>query len=252
MKRTALITGATSGIGAATARLLAKSDFNLILVGRREEQLMEIRTELAKLGAEIYSGVLDVRDAQAVHDFILYLPKHWQEIDVLVNNAGLAVGLDTIDRGKLEDWDRMIDTNVKGLLYVTKEVSQIMVERKTGHIINIGSTAGTEVYANGGVYCASKHAVHALNKAMRIDLLPHKIKVTNVAPGAAETEFSEVRFKGDTKRAKSVYDGFEPLKAKDIADVILYALNQPEHVCLNEIVMTCTAQANSTTLLKES
>ena len=252
MKRTAFITGATSGIGAATARLLAKSDFNLILVGRREEQLMDIRTELMKLGADIYSGVLDVRDSQAVHDFILYLPKHWQAIDVLVNNAGLAVGLDTIDHGNLEDWDRMIDTNVKGLLYVTKEVSQIMVDRQTGHIINIGSTAGTEVYANGGVYCASKHAVHALNKSMRIDLLPHGIKVTNVAPGAAETEFSEVRFKGDTKRAKSVYDGFDPLKPEDIADVILYALNQPEHVCLNEIVMTCTAQANSTTLLRKS
>ncbi|MFT4525122.1 MAG: 3-hydroxy acid dehydrogenase/malonic semialdehyde reductase [Bacteroidia bacterium] len=252
MKRTAMITGATSGIGASTARLLAKSGFNLILVGRREEQLMDIRVELVKQGAEVYSGVLDVRDAQAIHDFILYMPKHWQEIDILINNAGLAVGLDTINHGKLEDWDRMIDTNVKGLLYVTKEVSQIMVERKTGHIINIGSTAGTEVYANGGVYCASKHAVHALSKAMRIDLLPHGIKVTNVAPGAAETEFSEVRFKGDVKRAKGVYDGFKPLKPEDIAEVILYALSQPEHVCLNEIVMTCTAQANSTTLLRES
>lgn len=246
-----MITGATSGIGAATARLLARSDFNLILVGRREEQLMSIRTECEKLGAEVYTGVLDVRDQEKVHNFILYLPLHWQEIDILVNNAGLAVGLETIDRGKIDEWDRMIDTNVKGLLYVTKAVSPIMVERKTGHIINIGSTAGTEVYANGGVYCATKHAVHALNKAMRIDLVEHGIKVTNVAPGAAETEFSEVRFKGDKKRAKNVYNGFKPLTPEDIADVILFVLNQPDHVCLNEIVMTCTAQANSTTIRRK-
>ena len=243
-----MITGATSGIGAATARLLATSDFNLILIGRREDRLMSLRIECAKLGAEVYTGVLDVRDQEAVHNFILYLPRHWQEIDILINNAGLAVGLETIDRGKIADWDRMIDTNIKGLLYVTKAVSTIMVERKNGHIINIGSTAGTEVYANGGVYCATKHAVHALNKAMRIELVQHGVKVTNVAPGAAETEFSEVRFKGDEKRAKKVYEGFKPLSPEDIAEVILFALDQPDHVCLNEIVMTCTAQANSTTI----
>ena len=250
MRKTALITGATSGIGAAVARKLASEDYNLIICGRREDRLMEIRKELGKLGAEVYSGVLDLRDQQAVNNFILYLPIDWQEIDVLVNNAGLAVGLDPIHKGKIDDWERMIDTNVKGLLYMTRAVSQIMSERKSGHIINIGSTAGTEVYPNGGVYCATKHAVHALNKAMRLDLVQDGIKVTNVAPGAAETEFSEVRFKGDTKKAAKVYEGFQPLKPEDIADVVSFALSQPDHVCLNEIVMTCTAQASSTVIRK--
>lgn len=250
MKKTALITGATSGIGAAVAKKLATEDYNLILCARREDRLMEMRTILGKLGAEVYTKVLDVRDQNAVNDLLLYLPRDWQEIDVLVNNAGLAVGLDPIHKGKIDDWERMIDTNVKGLLYMTKAVATIMAERNTGHIINIGSTAGTEVYANGGVYCATKHAVHALNRAMRLDLVEHGIKVTNVAPGAAETEFSEVRFKGDLDKASKVYDGFEPLKAEDIADVVAFALSQPPHVCMNEIVMTCTAQASSTVIHK--
>ena len=250
MSRTTLITGATSGIGAATARLLAKQGDNLILTGRREERLMELRTELQHAGAEVYTGVLDVRDREAVHDFILYLPKHWQEIDVLINNAGLAVGLESIEKGNVDDWERMIDTNIKGLLYMSKEVSMIMADRNKGHIVNIGSTAGTEVYPNGTVYCATKHAVHAISKGIRADLVSHGIKVTTVAPGITETEFSEVRFKGDMKKAKKVYSGFEPLTAEDVANVIHYTINLPLHVCLNEIVMSCTAQASSTIIHK--
>jgi 3-hydroxy acid dehydrogenase / malonic semialdehyde reductase len=250
MRITSLVTGATSGIGEATALKLASEGHRLILVARREDKLIQLRKELEGLGAEVYTGVLDVRDQEAVENFIGSLPDSWNAIDVLVNNAGLAVGLDGIDSGIVDDWDRMIDTNIKGLLYMSRAISMRMVDRKEGHIINIGSTAGTEVYPNGAVYCATKHAVHALSKGMRADLVSHGIKVTTVAPGATNTEFSEIRFKGDRELAGKVYEGYVPLRAADVANVIHYAIDQPKHVCLNEIVMTCTAQASSSIIHK--
>lgn len=247
MAKIALITGATSGIGAACAHTFAAQGYHLILIGRRENLLIEQAEQLIqKYGIEVKKIQADVRDKENINYVLETLPVNWKEVDVLVNNAGLSQGLDPIDKGSTDDWDTMIDTNVKGLLYVTKVVSGWMVERKRGHIINIGSIAGKEVYPNGNVYCASKHAVDALNKGMRIDLLPHGIKVTAINPGMVETEFSLVRFKGDENRAKKVYDGLEPLMAQDIADAIWFAVSRPAHVNINDMLIMPAAQATGT------
>ena len=242
----ALITGATSGIGEACAHLFARENYNLVLTGRREERLQELAKKLnTKYNVEIAVSAFDVRDRGQVINSLDELPATWKKINVLINNAGLSQGLDPIQNGSYDDWDTMIDTNIKGLLYVSKVVSNWMIENKAGHIINIGSIAGKEVYPNGNVYCATKAAVDALNKAMRIDLVTHGIKVTGIHPGAVETEFSEVRFKGDKERAKKVYDGFEPLVAADIAETIWFAVSRPAHVNINDMIIMPTAQASA-------
>lgn len=244
--KTILITGATSGFGKATAEKFASEKWNIIITGRRKERLDELKSTLEKkYNVQVLGLCFDVRNANEVTEHLENLPANFNQIDVLVNNAGLASGLSSIEEGNLDDWEKMIDTNVKGLLYVTRIISAGMKARKSGHIINIGSTAGKEAYKNGNVYCATKHAVEAITKGSRIDLLPYGIKVTGVCPGMAETEFSEVRFAGDKERAKNVYAGFQPLLAEDIADVIYFAATRPAHVCLNDIVLTPTAQANS-------
>jgi len=246
MKKTILVTGATSGFGKAIARRFAKDGDDLIITGRREALLMELSAELRKkYNVEVLSLCFDVRMVEEAEFAISSLPDEWKNIDVLVNNAGLAVGLSPVNEGVIDDWERMIDTNVKGLLYMTRFVSPLMVERKKGHIINIGSVAGKEVYPMGNVYCGSKFAVDAITKGTRIDLVPHNIKVTQVAPGAAETEFSLVRFKGDKKRADSVYKGFTPLSADDVADVVFYVTTLPPHVSIHDIVVMPTAQASA-------
>ncbi len=250
MIKTALITGATSGIGKACAIKFAQNQYNLILTGRREDRLLELKSELEKeFRIKISTLAFDVRDRDAVKNAIANIAG--QSIDVLVNNAGLAAGMDNIQDGSMDDWDQMIDTNVKGLLYVTRNVAPIMVEKKSGHIINIGSIAGKEVYPKGNVYCASKHAVDALSKGMRIDLLESGIKVTQIAPGAVETEFSMVRFKGDKETADNVYKGFEPLHPEDIAEVAHYVTTLPPHVNLNDILIMPTAQASATNLIRK-
>ena len=251
MSKIVLITGATAGIGEACARLFAQQNYNIILAARRTDRLKNLSQQLiAEFGIQTHIITLDVRNKQEV-DNLESLPENWKNVDVLINNAGLSQGLDPIHKGDITDWDVMIDTNVKGLLYVTKVVSNWMAERKTGHIINIGSIAGKETYANGNVYCATKHAVDSLSKAMRIDLLPYKIRVTAIHPGAVETEFSEVRFKGDTERAKKVYEGFEPLHARDIAEAIWFSVSRPAHVNINEMLIMPVAQANTTHLLRD-
>lgn len=238
-----MVTGATAGFGEAIARKLADEGMRVIITGRRKERLTDLA---AAIGTDkAFPLAFDVRDADAVDAALEKIPQDFAQIDLLVNNAGLAVGRSTIDNGELEDWDRMIDTNVKGLLYVTRAVVQGMKQRRSGHIVNIGSIAGKEVYPSGNVYCASKFAVDALTKAMRVDFLPLGIKVTQIAPGAAETEFSMVRYKGDEEKAKKVYEGYQALTADDIADTLWYAVSRPPHVCLNDIVITATAQANS-------
>lgn len=249
-KRIALITGATSGIGEATARLLAVNQFKLILCGRRKDRLQKLANEL-KLQTEVTTLSFEVRDQKEVAASIDSLPTAWKEIDVLINNAGNAHGLDPIQTGSVDDWDAMMDINVKGLLYVTKAVLPVMVKRNAGHIINLGSIAGKEVYANGNVYCASKFAVDALTKGMRIDLNAHSIKVTAIHPGLVETEFSLVRFKGDEQRAASVYKGFDPLQGQDIADLILFAVTRPLHVVVADLVVLPTAQASATVVKKD-
>lgn len=248
MNKTALITGATSGIGRAVADIFAENKYNLIVTGRRSERLQELKATLEKQhGIGLLALCFDVRDNDEVVRNIESLPVEWRNIDVLVNNAGLAVGLNHIQDGVLDDWERMIDTNVKGLLYVTRAVSPLMVARNSGHIVNICSVAGKEVYENGNVYCATKHAVDALSKAMRIDMLGHNIKVTNICPGAVETEFSIVRFKGDTQRAAGTYKCIEPLSGRDIAECIYFAVSLPQHVCINDMMIMPTAQADSRT-----
>lgn len=244
-KRIALITGATSGIGEATARLLATNNFDLILCGRRKDRLQKLSAELATL-TRIHTLAFDVRDQKETTTQLTSLPDDWKAIDVLVNNAGNAHGLDSIQNGSVEDWDAMLDINVKGLLYVTKAILPVMVQRNKGHIINIGSIAGKEVYANGNVYCASKFAVDALTKGMRIDLNAHGIKVTGIHPGMVETEFSLVRFKGDTEKAANVYKGVEALRGEDIADLILFVVTRPAHVVIADLVVLPTAQASAT------
>lgn len=247
MKKTVLITGATSGIGEAIAKLLAKNDYKLIITGRRLERLEELKKFL-KAETDIYILNFDIRNKSEVENAINSLPDEWKEIDVLINNAGLAVGLSHINDGVIDDWERMIDTNIKGLLYITRYVSPIMVQKKQGHIINISSIAGKEVYENGNVYSATKHAVDALSRTMRIDLVKDGIKVTNIAPGMVDTEFSLVRFKGDKDRADKVYSGITPLFGEDIAETILFTLQRPAHVNLNDIVIMPTAQAAVTVI----
>jgi NADP-dependent 3-hydroxy acid dehydrogenase YdfG len=244
-KKIALITGATSGIGEATARLLSKNNYKLIICGRRADRLKKLSEELSA-NTSVTTLSFDVRDSKAVKAAIASLPAAWQTIDVLINNAGNAHGLDPIQTGSLDDWDAMMDINVKGLLYVSKEILPGMTERKRGHVINLGSIAGKEVYANGSVYCASKFAVDALTRGMRIDLNPFGIKVTSITPGLVDTEFSMVRFKGDQERAANVYKGIDPLRADDIADIMLYVLSAPAHVQLADITVFPTAQASAT------
>ncbi len=245
MNKTALITGATSGIGQATALKAAEAGFDIIITGRRAERLAKLAEEIRAKGVEVLPLHFDVRQQQEVQNAIDGLSGKWRNIDVLVNNAGLAVGVSPIQEGILDDWERMIDTNVKGLLYMTRAVAPLMIARNGGHIVNLASIAGKEVYPGGNVYCATKHAVDALSKAMRTDMLKHHIKVTNIAPGMVETEFSIVRYKGDEAAAKNVYKGMTPLTNEDIADTILFAITRPAHVCLNDIVIMPTVQANS-------
>lgn len=249
-KRIALITGATSGIGEATAKLLARNSFKLILCGRRKERLDRLQKELSG-STEVSTLTFDVRDRGEVERSLSSLSKEWNQIDVLINNAGNAHGLAPIQSGSVEDWDAMIDINVKGLLYVSHAIMPGMVEKNAGHIINLGSIAGKEAYANGNVYCGSKFAVDAITKGMRIDLNAHGIKVTAIHPGLVETEFSLVRFKGDEERANSVYKGYQPLKSEDIADIILFALTRPAHVVVADLVVFPTAQASSTIVKKD-
>lgn len=249
MKKTALITGATSGIGRATAHEFAKHGINLILCGRRQERLDTDERALEKL-THVHTLNFDVRDKKAVQKAIDSLPKEFEKIDILVNNAGNAHGLDPIQSGSLDDWDAMMDINVKGLLYVSKAVIPQMTERQSGHIINIGSSAGKEVYPKGNVYCGSKHAVVAITEGMRIDLNPYGIKVSGVNPGLVETEFSKVRFKGDAV-ADTVYKGYKALQAQDIADIIFFTVSRPAHVNIADLLVFPTAQASSTILKKE-
>lgn len=253
MNNIILVTGATSGFGKAIAEKFASHGWNCIITGRRKGRLDELANLLTtSYGIRVLPLNFDVQNREEVFNHVQSIPEEWQAIDVLVNNAGLAAGRDSFDTASIDDWDAMIDTNVKGLLYMSKAVLPFFIGRKKGHIINIGSTAGKEVYTNGNVYCASKFAVDAISKAQRIDLLPYKIKVTAIHPGAAETEFSLVRFKGDEAKAKAIYDGFVPLQASDIADTVYYCATLPPHVCINDLVITCTAQANSYSTYKES
>ena len=245
-----LITGASSGIGAACAKIFAHAGAKLILAARRWDRLQQLADSLDIPSDKIYLLELDVCDRLAVESAINNLSPSWSNIDILINNAGLSRGLDKLYQGDFHDWEEMIDTNIKGLLYVTKHISQIMIQNKKGHIINIGSIAGKEVYANGNVYCATKHAVDALNKGMRIDLLPHGIKVSAVNPGMVETEFSIVRFDGDEERAMKVYENIVPLKPEDIAETIYWMASRPSHVNINDILIMPTIQANSTTVLR--
>ena len=250
MSKIILVTGASSGFGKAIATKFAAGGWNVILTARRKEKLDELTKALeTTYGIKTLSLTFDVQDKKAVFDNLQNLPAEWQAVNILVNNAGLALGRDSFENANLEDWETMIDTNVKGLLYASKAVLPMLIKEK-GHIINIGSTAGKEVYKDGNVYCASKHAVDAISKAQRIDLLQYQIKVTAIHPGAADTEFSVVRFKGDAEKAKAVYSGYTPLMAEDIADTVWYVANTPAHVCINDLVITCTAQANSMYLQK--
>ena len=247
------ITGATSGFGRATALKFAAHGWNIIATGRRRENLELLENEIrSSYDTKVFTLPLDIRDKNEVRFAFDSIPHEWKIIDVLINNAGLASGLSPIQDGDINDWELMIDTNLKGLLYISKEIMPGMVERKKGHIVNIGSIAGKEAYAKGNVYCATKHAVDAISKSMRIDLLPYGIKVTAINPGAAETEFSLVRFKGDEQRARQVYQGYEPLKPEDIADIIFFAVSRPPHVVLNDIIVTPLAQANTAYFIKNN
>ncbi|MDR3350043.1 MAG: SDR family NAD(P)-dependent oxidoreductase [Prevotellaceae bacterium] len=245
--KTALITGATSGIGEAAAERLASEHYRLIITGRREERLLKVAEYLqTTYRADVLPLCFDVCSLEQVRENLGGLPEGWRQVSALVNNAGLAAGLEPLDAGRPEDWQRMIDTNIKGLLYVTRTIAPLMIARREGHIINVGSIAGREVYANGNVYCATKHAVDALTESMRMEFSPYGIRVSQVAPGAVETEFSIVRFKGDRQRADAVYQGFRPLKAADIADVIAYMMNCPPHVNIADVLVLPAAQAAAT------
>lgn len=244
MNKIIMITGATAGFGRATAVQFAQNGYDIIITGRRKERLDQLEKELLSFGKiKVLSLNFDVRNREEVAGVIASLPEEWKAIDILVNNAGLAVGMDHIDKGNIDDWERMIDTNIKGLLYVTRAVTPLMVARNKGHIFNLGSIAGKENYEYGNVYCASKSAVDSLSRSMRIDLLKNNIRVTNIAPGMAETEFSIVRFKGDEEKAGAVYKGIDPLTGKDIADVIYFCATLPDHVCINDLIITPTQQA---------
>jgi NADP-dependent 3-hydroxy acid dehydrogenase YdfG len=246
MSKIALITGATSGIGAATSHILAANGFDLILTGRRNKRLVELEHELsAKYKIKCLLLCFDVTKLEKVQSALESLPGNWKAIDVLINNAGLAVGMETVDNGEVEDWERMIDTNIKGLLYVTKTVTPWLKERKSGQIINISSIAGKEAYPMGAVYCGTKHAVQAISHAMRIELLPFGVKVGTIAPGMVDTEFSHVRFKGDDERAKSVYKGLTPLSPTDVAETILFLVTRPAHVNIDDVLIMPTAQGSA-------
>lgn len=246
MNKIVFITGATAGFGEACAHIFAQHHYHLILNGRRENRLEALKEKLEnEYGVSCWLLPFDVQDQKAVLNAVNSLPEKWQQIDVLINNAGLALGRDLFHEGDAEDWNTMIDTNIKGLLYVSRAVVPLMVKRKKGQVINLGSVAGKDIYEKGNVYCATKAAVDAISKSMRIDLLPHRIKVTAIHPGAAETEFSIVRFKGDEETAGKIYDGFVPLSAQDVAEIIFYTTSLPEHVCINDLVVTCTQQANA-------
>jgi hypothetical protein len=248
--KTAFITGATSGIGKATAEIFAKNKMNLIICGRRSERLENLKEKLSKL-TNVTTLQFDVRDKEAIFKAVESLPSKFKNIDILINNAGNAHGLNTIQDGNIDDWDAMIDINVKGLLYVSKAILPQMVKKNNGFVVNIGSIAGKEVYPNGNVYCASKYAVNALNKAMRIDLNKHNIRVAAIHPGAVETEFSEVRFKGDSEKAKNVYAGYKALQPEDIAEIINFVVTRPAHVNIEDLIVYPTAQASATILNKE-
>jgi 3-hydroxy acid dehydrogenase/malonic semialdehyde reductase len=253
MTKTILITGATSGIGKACAMKFASNGYRLILTGRRKEKLAALKNELiTKYNADVLDLCFDVQEKAQVEAMLSDLKSPWNNIDILLNNAGLALGRDSFEDASMQDWETMLQTNVNGLLYVSKTVLPYMIERKQGHVINIGSIAGKEVYENGNVYCASKFAVDAISKSMRIDLLKHNIKVTAIHPGAVETEFSIVRYKGDEQKANATYKGFTPLTGEDIADTIFYAAQLPEHVCINELTITCAQQASATNFFKKS
>lgn len=245
MRKIALITGASAGIGKAAAQKLAENKYNIIIAGRRLKQLEELKNELGiKHKADVFILNFDIQNQKETSDAIDSLPEGWKKIDVLINNAGLSVGLNAVQDGELDDWERMINTNIKGLLYVSKKVIPLMIARNSGHIVNITSVAGKEVYEKGNVYCATKAAAETLTKGMRIDLLGHGIKVTSIAPGMVETEFSLVRFKGDKQRADDVYKDVVPLSAEDVADAILYAVTRPPHVNINDMLIMPTAQAS--------
>lgn len=245
MKKIALVTGATSGIGKACASMLARNGYNLIITGRRENRLNELSQKLKNNNVDVKTLVFDVRNKDEIERAIESLPQQWSNPDVLINNAGLAAGADPIQDGDWNDWEQMIDTNVKGLLAVSKAIMPEMIKRKQGHIINVSSIAGSEVYANGNVYCASKHAVHAITKGMRIDLLPHNIKVSSISPGMVETEFSLVRYHGDKEKADKVYEGLTPLYAEDVADAVEFMITRPAHVNVNDMLLMPTAQASA-------
>ena len=252
MNKIALITGASSGIGEACAHVFAREGFNLILTGRRAEKLEKLANALnIQYNIEVAVANFDIRNKASVTQNLEQLPEAWKKVDVLINNAGLSKGLDPINAGDTNDWEMMIDTNIKGLLYTSKIVSNWMIANGHGHIVNLGSIAGKEVYPNGNVYCATKHAVDALNKGMRLDLLPHGIKVSAINPGAVETEFSNVRFNGDAERAKKVYEGFTPLAAMDIAETIYFIVSRPAHVNINDLTIMPTAQANAVTITRK-
>jgi len=250
--KTVFITGASAGIGKACAVSFAEEGANLILSARRKEKLDALSEDIkSKYGVKVYSFELDVRNSEQVKEKILSLPDEWKQIDILINNAGLAKGFSKINDGDIEDWEAMIDTNVKGLLYVTRYILPLMIERKEGHVINLGSIAGHQVYPYGNVYCATKFAVNSLSEAIRMDTLENNIRVTNIAPGLVKTEFSEVRFNGDNERAENVYKGIEPLTGEDIADLVLFAATRKSHVNINEIVVTPTAQASATQVFRK-
>ena len=252
MNKTVLITGATSGIGLSCAKIFAKNSFDLIITGRRKERLEKISQELnAEFGVEVQTLPFDIRQKDLVFEAVDKLKEQGINIDILINNAGLASGLNTLQDGDIDDWEKMIDTNIKGLLYMSRAVLPMMINKGSGHIINIGSIAGKEVYPNGNVYCGTKHAVDAITKGMRIDAVKHGIRVSQLAPGAVETEFSVVRFHGDKEKADSVYKGFKPLTPDDVADAVFYVANTPKHVNINDLVIMPTAQASAVVINKE-
>ena len=252
MRKIVLVTGATAGIGMATAEILAQKGYNLIITGRRKELLDGLKNELGvKYKSDVLALNFDIRNRKETEEAIDNLPKSWKNIDVLINNAGLAAGLAPVHEGSIDDWEQMIDTNVKGLLYITRKIAPLMVKRGSGHIVNISSISSRETYANGNVYCATKYAVDALTKGMRIDLAKHNIKVTSIAPGMVETEFSLVRFKGDKARADRVYEGLTPLSAADVAEAVWFALSRPAHVNINDMLIMPTAQPNVTTVVRK-
>jgi len=252
MRKIALVTGATAGIGTAVAEILAKNGYNLIITGRRKELLDRLKNELnVKHKSDVLALNFDIRDRRQTEDAIDNLPKSWENIDALINNAGLSLGLTPIQDGLVDDWDQMIDTNIKGLLYITRKVAPLMVKKGCGHIVNLSSIAAKELYEGGNVYCATKHAVDALTKGMRIDLVKHNIKVTSISPGMVETEFSLVRFKGNIARADKVYEGLTPLSADDVAEAVWFALSRPPHVNINDMLIMPTAQANITTVVRK-